>query len=250
MNWFQDLNEKIEKHELSTFDAFVFVMQKIKWDENLIYISKKIRFIQANLGLLRLSLFPDLDWNTLAPNEKIIFINNRLFQEKKIVDLLNANPLMMGLMIQTIANINGIKLTFCLLGSVLTLKLVDKSSNYFFHLEKKGELISSQKILDLIFEGKQIVQLSFKELVIYYYLEQESYLLETLTNEELLKMYNIMNLIKEHDPQLIIKRVTYMKILGKNDEALSALKSYLNFLPQSHFTGPLAKLYKQLSNSF
>jgi hypothetical protein len=197
-------------------------------------ILKKVRFIGFELE--------NKGINFLNTKDQIAKLSESVYRHIK------SDEFTIGFSLLSLAANNGIAMKFVRIGKKLVLKANSSEGEHqYVSLTDQGRLLDIQEVLDAINEQSTFEPLDFKEIILAY-LESLRYRRDLqLCKQSLLRMYDIILMLKATDPGTLLHRAYLLKELGLSREALMDLKRYLAFQPPHALTSSLRKLYRQLS---
>lgn len=251
MKQVEEIISKVKKSELGTFDAFVQLTQMIQTDESLLYLSKKIRFWNFEINNQQQK------WNDLSKQEKIQYLTQFVFKDKKKnfkFDKLQkmskkSEQIILGICLQSLATLNGIKMSFYQLGKDLTLKVDIEGNGCFISIDEEGRVLDTQEIMDLLFDFGCVKPLEFKDVFLSYLQLWQVQFLNQKAFDQVLKIYDVILTLRQADARTLLRRVYLLKDLGKVSEAMNDLKRFLSFQPVTPITSSLMKLYNHLQEA-
>jgi hypothetical protein len=197
-------------------------------------ILKKVRFIGFELE--------NKGINFLNTKDQITKLSESVYRHIK------ADEFTIGCSLLSLAANNGITMRFVRIGKKLVLKSHSEDGDYqYVSLSDEGRLLDIQEILDAINEESTFESLDFKEIILAY-IESLRYRHDLqLCKRSLLRMCDVILMLKTSDPVALLHRAYLLKELGLSREALMDLKRYMSFQPPHTLTTSLRKLYHQLS---
>lgn len=254
----EEILKAVKGKEMGPLDAFLQLRQILQTEDNQSQdqgntfattnanesfdkLKKRFQFWSFELSAINL--------NALSPKERLLYLRRYFFEDKaRILKRAIAPQILMGLALQNFASLAGLSLNFVLLGKHLALKTEIDGECQYISLEENGRVLDTQEVLDLIFNFGKIRRIDFSDLVLAYLEYFQKQLDPKKASKQLLKIYDLILLLKTSDPKTLLRRAYLYKELGYISEALADLKRYLNFQPPEPLAKSLKKFYSQLNN--